>query len=143
MPLTITPPDGAHFDFEEVKTEKGTKSLGDVPLLVWDDLDKARAYYGDEAICMVLDGTSLRVSFQGTARRMKIAGKEDDEIAKSQIDFRPGKRAVGAATPQSRLRAAAAKAGETIGNADVLTKLLERIQSGEISEDDVAALAGI
>src|SRR4051812_38418708 len=93
--LTVEAPAGAEFKLEEVKTARGTKSVGEVPILVWNDLEKARDYYGDEGIQDVLDGTSLRVSFQNIGRRYASAGKSMDEIAEAQLKFRPGKRAVG------------------------------------------------
>ena len=139
--LNVAAPDGAHFDFDEVKTDRGTKSLGDVPLLVWDDLDSCREHYGDEGIMAVLDGTSLKVSFQSIARRYKIAGKSDDEIAKALVDFRPGKRAVGASTPVSRAKRAAKDAAETLGEqADDVTKLLQLVAAGKMSGAQVRQL---
>lgn len=140
MATTVTAPQGAHWEMEEVKTDRGAKSLGDHPILVWDDLDAVRAAYGDEGIKNILDGTSLRVSFQSIARRMTIAGKTDDEIAKAQVEFKPGKRQGGVSTPVSRARRAAEAAAEKTGAGDLLTKLLEKVASGEISQDDLDAL---
>lgn len=137
--LTVTAPDGASFTFDEVKTAKGTKSLGEVPLMVWADASKALAFYGAEGISNILDGTSLRVSFQSIARRYKAANKTDDEIAKAQADFRPGKRAVGASTPTSRARRAADAASSKV-DGDVVTALLEKIAKGELTEADLKAL---
>ncbi len=137
--LTVAAPEGSHFDFEEVKTAKGSESLGYVPLLVWDDVDQARSHYGDEAIKNILDGTSLRVSFQSIARRYKMAGKTDDEIAKAQVEFKPGKRAGGVSTPVSRARAAAKQAAEKV-DGDVVAALLEKIAKGELSQEDLASL---
>ena len=139
--LTVSAPDGADFEYDEVKTAGGTQSLGNVPLLVWKDADKARAYYGDEGILAIMDGTSLRVSFQSIARRHKAAKKTDDEIAKAQIDFRPGKRVVGESTPQSRAKRAAGDVASKLSNPELLTTLLEKIKNGEISEADLASLA--
>lgn len=141
MPSNITTeaPEGAHFEFEEVKTARGTESLGEVPLLVWDDLDKARAFYTDEGILAVLDGTSLRVSFQGTARRLKAANKADDDIAKAQSEFRPGRRQGGQSTPTSRATRAAKSASEKV-NGDAISELLEKIASGQISAETLAAM---
>lgn len=140
--LTVQAPSGAHFEFEEVKTAKGTQTLGDVPILVWDSLDAMRAFYGDEGVLAVADGTSLRVSFQNIARRFRAAKepKSDDDIAKAQVDFRPGKRAVGQSTPQSRAASAAKKAVEKTGGSEAVTKLLEDIASGKLSAADVEAL---
>ena len=141
MTLTVTAPDGAHFDFDELKTARGSQSLGELPILVWDDLEKARAVYGDDGIVAIIDGTSLRVSFQAAARRLALAGKSADEIAQAQISFRPGKRQGGASTPVSRARRAAGDAAEKLGDkADLVSMLLEKIASGQISDEDVAAL---
>lgn len=133
MGVTITAPSGAHFEFEEVKTAKGTKSLGEVPILVWDSLDSATAYYGEAGVVNVLDGTSLRVSFQNIARRFKAAEKSDDDVAKAQVDFRPGKRQGGASTPASRTARLARSAIEKTGNSEAIEKLLARIASGEVN----------
>lgn len=140
--LTVQAPSGSHFEFEEVKTAKGTQTLGDVPILVWDSLDAMRAFYGDDGVLAVADGTSLRVSFQNIARRFRAAKepKSDDDIAKAQVDFRPGKRAVGQSTPQSRAASAARKAVEKVGGSDAVTKLLEDIASGKLSAADVESL---
>lgn len=140
--LTIAAPDGAEFVFENVKTDKGARDLGPQPILVWRDLQKAIAYYGEAGVIGVLDGTSLRVSFQGTARRMAAAGKSHNDIATEQIKFRPGTRVVGAATPESRAARAARKASEAVGaeGADAITKLLEDIAAGRISAADIQSL---
>jgi len=139
--LATAAPSGAHFSYEEVKTNKGTESLGDVPLLVWDDLDACVAFYGEDGIKQILDGTSLRVSFQGMGRRMRAAGKSDDEIAQAQVGFRPGKRQAGASTPASRAGRAAKSAADALGDkADVLTALMKKIAAGELSSDEIEAL---
>lgn len=140
MSTSVTAPTGAHFEYEEVKTDRGTKSLGEVPMLVWDNAEALRTYYTDEGVLSICDGTSLRVSFQGIARRYKAANKSDDEIAKAQIDFRPGRRVVGASTPQSKAAKAAKAAVEKTGNADAVLKLLGDIESGKLSLDDIEAL---
>lgn len=140
--LTLQAPDGAHWEFEEVKTEKGTKSLGkENPILVWDDLDKARAHYTDEGLRSIMDGTSLRVSFQNIIRRGRASNKSFDDIAKLQIDFRPGKRVVGESTPASRV-ARQAKAAAEAGTVseDNMSKLLELIKSGKLGDAEIAAL---
>lgn len=137
--LQVAAPDGAKFDYEEVKTAKGTESLGSVPILVWEDLPKATSFYGEEAIKDILDGTSLRVSFQNIARRLKIAGKTDEEIANAMVAFRPGKRVAGASTPASRAARQAKAATEKVGG-DAVEKLLAKIASGELSEADLQAL---
>ena len=139
--LTIEAPEGAEFEMEEVKTGKGLRSLGQVPILVWAQLPRAIEYYGDEGVRDVLDGTSLRVSFQNIARRFASAGKTMDEIAQAQINFRPGKRVAGVSTPVSRAGNAARKAAEKLGDkADDVTAFLEKISRGEISEEQLKAL---
>ena len=142
MSTSVQAPDGAHWAYEEVKTNKGTESLGsDNPILVWDNLDKARETYGDEGITSVLDGTSLRVSFQNIIRRGKAAKKTVDEIADLQVKFRPGKRVVGESTPASRVaRAAKAAVGEGV-NEDAVLKMLELIKSGKLDNETMEALA--
>lgn len=148
MGLTVQAPTGAHFDFEEVKTAKGTQSLGDVPILVWDDLNAAVEFYGAEGVLNIMDGTSARVSFQSIARRIKGAGKTpegvsiDDAIAAKQLEFRPGKRQAGPVTPAGKAAKAAKAAVEKTGNADAITQLLEKFASGELSEADAMALLG-
>jgi len=139
--LTVVAPEGAHFAFEEVKTDRGTKSLGEVPLLVWDNLEGAVEHYGDEGILAMLDGTSARVSFQSIARRHKIADKSDDDAATAQIAFKPGKRAVGVSTPVSRAKTAAKKAAESLGyNADAVTDLLKLVAEGKLDADKIKSL---
>jgi hypothetical protein len=142
--LTVQAPAGSHFEFREVKTAHGQTSLGQVPILVWDSLDGALAHYGEESILGVLDGTSLLVSYQGTARRMRAAKKSDDEIAKAQVDFRPGTREVGVSTPKSRARNSAAKAAEALGGegGDTIAMFLDRITAGDITKEELAALLG-
>lgn len=140
--LTLQAPDGAEFEFEEVKTNRGQRSLGNVPILCWRDLDKAVAFYGEQGVINSLDGTSLRVSFQGIARRMRLAGKSDDEIAKSQIDFRPGARQGGVSTPVSKAASAARRAaGKFSGSA--ISEFLEKLARGEISEEAFQQVSGI
>lgn len=137
--LTLSAPTGAHFDYDEVKTDRGQKSLGQVPILIWDDLQAAVDHYGVEGIKNVLDGTSLRVSFQGIARRLKAAGKTDDEIAKAELEFRPGKRQGGQSTPASRAANAAKKASEKV-NGDAISQLLNAMAEGKITQEQLAAL---
>lgn len=138
--LATTAPDGAHFEYEEVKTAKGQSSLGNVPILVWDDLTKAIAHYTEDGVRDVLDGTSLRVSFQNIARRYKIANKTDEEIATAMVAFKPGKRTVGASTPASRAARLAKTATEKVGGGEAVEKLLAKIASGELSQADLEAL---
>src|SRR5690606_646092 len=101
----------------------------------------ALEFYGPADFQSIVLGGSLRVAFQSIARRMKQAGKTDDEIAQAQISYRPGKQAVGRTTPKSPARKGAEAAAEKVGG-DVVARLLERIANGEISPDDAAALAG-
>jgi hypothetical protein len=54
--LSIQAPEGAEFVYDEVKTERGQKSLGEWPLLVWRDVEAARIHYGDDAILDILAG---------------------------------------------------------------------------------------
>jgi hypothetical protein len=140
MSLTVVAPEGSHFAFEEVKTAKGTKTLGDVPLLVWDSAVDMVGYYGEEAVLAMADGTSFRVSFQNIARRGRASNKSDDDIAKAQIDFRPGKRTVGASTPASRAASAARRAADKGLDGDALAKLLDRIASGDLPAELRATL---
>ena len=134
-------PEGSHFEREEVKTAKGTESLGEVPILVWDSVPHAIEYYTEEGIQNILDGTSLRVSFQNIARRLKVAGKSDTEIQNAMISFRPGKRAGGVSTPVSRASRAAKAAAEKVGDqGDLVTSLLEKIAKGELSVEDLQTL---
>jgi hypothetical protein len=139
--LTLQAPEGATFEEEEVKTARGTKSLGEVPILTWQSLEKAREYFGDEGILDILDGTSLRVSYQNIARRYAQVGKSMDEIAQAQINFRPGKRAVGVSTPVSKARNAAGRAAEKLGDqAENITSFLEKVARGEISDEQLKVL---
>jgi hypothetical protein len=135
-------PAGARWAQEEVKTKGGTESLGTVPILVWDNLEAARNYYGEEGLLAVLDGTSLRVSFQSIARRFRTAKKTDDELQTAQVNFKPGKRVVGAPTPESKVRKAAAVAAEKTGNAEGIEKLLAAIADGKLSQNDIDQLVG-
>jgi hypothetical protein len=138
--LQVAAPNGAHFEYEEVKTAKGAESLGSVPILIWDSLKDAVEFYGgEEAITDVLDGTSLRVSFQNIARRLKIAGKTDEDIADAMLKFRPGKRTAGVSTPASRAARQAKAATEKVGG-DAVEKLLAKIAAGELSAADLEAL---
>jgi hypothetical protein len=140
--LTVKAPNGAHFEFRKVKTAKGTKDLGEVPILVFDTVGGLVEHYGEEGVLSTEDGTSILVSMQGIARRMRIAGKTDDEIAAAQVAFKPGTREVGVSTPKSRARNAAAKAAEKLGGTggDIIAALLERVANGDISEAELAEL---
>lgn len=142
MSITVQAPEGAHFEYETVKTKKGTEDLGEVPILVWDRVDAAVAFYGEEGICNILDGTSVRVSAQSIARRMKATGKfSDDEIAAKQLEFRPGKRVGGASKPENRAAKAAKSASEKVAP-DVIEALMKKVISGELSEADLRSLVG-
>jgi hypothetical protein len=141
-PLSTAAPSGAHFEYEEVRTKGGTVKLGEVPILVWDSLDSAVAFYGEAGLLAIADGTSLRVSFQNIARRARQANKTDDDIAQAQVGFRPGKRQVGESTPGSRVAKAAKQAVDKGGDADAIEKFLAKVAAGEFSAEDLAALAG-
>jgi hypothetical protein len=141
MPLTVQAPDGFHFEFEEVKTARGTKTLGEVPILVCDSSSAAVATYGEEGVKNILDGTSLRVSMQSIARRMRLQGKSEDEIATQQIAFRPGTRQVGQSTPVSRAARAAKQAAEKV-DGDALASFLDLVAKGAISSEDLQKFTG-
>lgn len=147
MTLTVQAPAGAHFEMEEVKTKKGAESLGEVPILVWDEFQPMVDTYGEEGIRNIADGTSLRVSFQSIARRLKVAvkaGEEDglnDKIAAAQVAFRPGKRVGGAAKPENKAARAAKSASEKIGNPDLVARFLEKVARGEIGAEDLESLS--
>lgn len=141
MPTTVPAPDGAEWSYEEVKTTKGTESLGkENPILVWHDLDKLRSYIGDDGLLAVADGTSLRVSYQNIVRRGLAGKKSIDEVAKLQVDFRPGKRVVGESTPASRVARQAKAAVEAGVDEDKIAKLLELAKSGKLTDDVLEAI---
>lgn len=141
--LTVTAPDGAVFDFEEVKTDSGQRSLGSVPILRWTDGHKALEFYTPEKIADILDGTSLRVSFQSIARRARAKGASDDDIARKQLEFRPGKREIGESTPASRAASAAKRASTAIGGdgGDLIAAFLAKVAKGEIDRDTLARIS--
>ena len=139
MTLTVKAPDGAEFVFEKVKDKNGTRDLGEVPILCYRTLNALVEKYGEEGIVNTEDGTSLRVSFQGIARRMKAKGKTDDEIGQAQLDFKPGTREVGIPTPASRAAKAAKQASEKV-DGDVIAALLDKVAKGELSLDDIKSL---
>lgn len=142
--LTVSPPDGAVFEYSEVKTNSGQTSLGNVPLMKWEDATKAVEYYGEDGVLNILNGTSLCVSFQGIARRGRAKGESDDQIAQKQVEFRPGKRAVGASTPTSRAGRSARAAAEALGGdgGDLIAELMRKIAAGELSRDTLESLRG-
>lgn len=139
--LTVAAPAGAHFEMEEVKTKKGTETLGLVPILIFDEYQALLDKYGEEGIRNIADGTSVRVSFQSIARRLKAAGKDDNTIAQAQLDFKPGTRVGGVAKPENKAARAAKQASEKIGDPDLVTKFLEKVARGELSGADLAALS--
>lgn len=133
-------PEGAQWIWDEVRTGHGKESLGEVPLLEWLDANGAVALYGMEGVLAALNGTSFTVSYQGIARRMKLAGKSNEEIATAILAFRPGNRNVAAPTPVSRARKAAADAA-SVANGDAIAALLAKIARGEIVVDDSGNIA--
>jgi hypothetical protein len=140
--LSVQAPDGAHWDWSEVKTARGTQSLGEVPILAWDSLEKAQAFYGEESALAAFNNTGLRVPFQSIARRGRVSGKLDaNGIAQEQLDYRPGQVERAQSTPASRAKSAAARAAETLGgeSADVLAEFLNRFASGQLSIEQLRA----
>lgn len=136
MPTQVAAPEGASWKYEEVKTNKGTESLGsDNPILVWEDMTKAQEFYGEEGILAVMDGTSLRVSFQNITRRGKAGKKSIDDIAEAQVKFRPGKRVVGESTPATRSARAAKQAAEAGVSEDLIAKVLELAKAGKLTNE--------
>lgn len=144
------PPAGFTFDWDEVKGDHGQLSFGQRPLLTVEEsqagADALMAFYGPEGVGRIYNGTSGRVQFQGIARRITQKGKkegwDDDkinaEIAKAQLEYRPGKRQAGQSTAQSRAANAAKKAAGKIGG-DAIASMLEKVAS--MSAEDRAALA--
>jgi hypothetical protein len=135
METTVAAPAGAEWIYEEVATGGGKESLGQVPLLEWKELQGCVDHYGVEGVLASLDGTSLRVSYQSIARRMKSAGKSNDEIATAIVNFKPGRRVVAAPTPVSRAKSAAAKAAESV-NGDALAAFLAKVAAGAVKLDE-------
>lgn len=144
------PPPGSKFIFDEVKTDRGQTSLGQVPLLEWgDDEASVRSmidYYGYEGVANIVNGTSAKVSFQSIARRLKTRQNKgvpnpatDEEIAKAQIDFRPGKREGGSSTPASRAANEAKKLASAVSG-DGMAELFRKIANKEIPEDTLRAM---
>jgi hypothetical protein len=141
------PPEGAHWEFKEVSTNFKKESLGERPILIWDEVDGARKHYGDEGVCDSLNGTSLLVSYQGIARRITISGQNpgegkeplsdeeiDNAVATAILEFRPGKRAqvtpAGAAARQAK--AVAEQLGDQAGDlGEFLARLKAKIAAGE------------
>lgn len=141
---TLTnPPPGARFEYDEVKTDRGQKSLGQCPILTWDEseegLNGAIAFYGASGVGRFVNGTSLRVSCQGIIRRGKAAGKPDDQLAKDQLEFRPGSRQGGQSTPVSRAANATRKAAQKVSG-DSIAELMNKIAEDEGFRNQLAAL---
>lgn len=140
--LTVQAPEGAHFDFSEVKTNRGTQSLGNVPILVWDSIEAAVKFYGEEAALAAFNNTGLRVPFQSIARRGRVSGKLDaNGIAQEELEYKPGQVERAPSTAASRAKSAAAKAAEALGEdgADTLTTLMQKFASGELTLADLKA----
>lgn len=137
------PPPGARFEYDEVKTDRGQKSLGQVPILTWDESEEgfngALAYYGAAGIARFINGTSARVSFQGILRRGKQANKTDEQMALDQLNFRPGSRQGGQSTPVSRAANATRKAAQKISG-DSIAELMAKLAEDESFRNQVAAL---
>lgn len=143
--LSLEAPDGARWDYGEVKTNRGTQSLGKVPILVWDDPQKAIEFYGQEAFLAAFNNTGLRVPFQSIARRKRVAGVVDaNEIAQEMIDYKPGETERAAPTAASRAASAAKRATEALseGGKDLFTTLLDKVAKGEISEAQLQSMLG-
>lgn len=140
MPVTVAAPPGAKWLYDEVRTNNGQVSLGEVPLLEWEEVDGMIAFFGKAGVLQLANGTSSWVSYQGIARRMKRAGKSDDEIAEAELKFRPGERQVGASTPESRARRAAGSAAEKIGG-DTIVELLSSLEA--MSEEERAEVLAL
>ena len=140
--VTVAAPAGSHFDFETVKDKQ--ENEWEVPMLIWDDFQKMVEYYGAEGILRIADGTSLRVVFQGAARRIMQAKEPGtvDDIAKAQVEYKPGERRGSTeATPATKAGRAAKKAADARPeSADLIAKLLEKIANGEMSAEDLEAL---
>lgn len=139
------PPPGASFDYDEVKTDRGQKTLGPAPLLTWDETDEGLAaaisFYGASGVGRFVNGTSLRVSCQAIARRGKTATppKSDEQIAKEQLEFRPGSRQGGQSTPVSRAAAATRKAAAVV-NGDAITEMMNRMATDPAFRASLASL---
>lgn len=126
MPVVTTAaPAGSHFDFESVKDKQ--ENEWEVPMLIWDDFQKMTEYYGAEGILRIADGTSLRVVFQGIARRVMQAKEPGtlEDIAKGQVEYKPGeRRGASESTPVSRAGRMARKAAEAKPeSADLIAKI--------------------
>lgn len=138
-----SPPPGARFEYDEVKTDRGQKSLGLCPILTWEETDEghqgALAYYGVSGIARFINGTSLRVSCQGIIRRGKAAGKTDEKMAEEQLAFRPGSRQGGQSTPASRAASASKKAAGKFSG-DSIAEMMNRLATDEAFANQIRAL---
>lgn len=138
--LSVTAPVGARFDIETVSTKGGTEKF-QAPILVWENTEAMVAHYSEQGILDMADGTSLRVAFQAAARRGYTKNKSFDEIAQSQIAYKPGKRSGATSTPSN---VTARKAKEAIEKnpeaASEVQKLLEGIASGKFTLADLQSL---
>lgn len=146
-------PAGAHWEFNEVSTNHGKDPLGEQPILVWDNVEGAKAHYGEEGVINSLNGTSLLVSYQGIARRIAIANaaKEGNTVEKTQADvaeavlkFVPGKRQE--PTPAGAAARSAKALAEQVGEkgagaiAKLLNQIREKMASGELTAEELEAL---
>jgi hypothetical protein len=144
------PPPGFKWDWDEVKGDHGQLSFGQRPILTALDGEEGGQgllkFYGWDGIARIYNGTSGRVQFQGVDRRITQKGKkegwDEDKInaicAEEQLKYRPGKRASGQSTAQSRAAAAAKKASGRIGG-DAIASMIERV--AKMSEEERNALA--
>ena len=138
--VTVAAPTGAHFEIEEVATKGGTEKF-EAPILVWEDLNALRDHIGEQGILDMSDGTSLRVAYQAAARRGHVKGKTFDEIAQSQLDYKPGKRSGATSTPANRTaRMAKELVDKSPEAADEVQKLLASIASGKFKLEDLKAI---
>lgn len=149
-----SPPKGASFDWDEVKGDRGQKSLGNRPLLTWEESESGIAgaieYYTAEGVARIVNGTSVRVTAQSIARRTVEKGlkegwdddKINNEIARLQLEYRPGKRQGGQSTAQSRAANAAKKAAGKISG-DAIATLLDRVASASPAELEALRALGI
>lgn len=138
MATTVDAPRGAHWEYVEVRTNHGKRSLGEAPVLEWDDVEAARQFYGEEALKQLLE-IGVKNQYLRLARTGRIRGMTDDEIARSQLSYKPGQRQ--ARSPVGKVSKAARAAAER-ASPDVVAALLEAIARGEITADDLRAIAG-
>ncbi len=138
--LTIAAPAGSHFEIEEVATKGGAEKF-EAPILIWDTTEALVAHLGEEGVIAMADGTSLRVAYQAAARRGHTKGKSFDEIAASQVEYKPGKRSGASSTPQNKTaRMAKELVDKNPDAAEEVQKLLAGLASGKFSLDDLKAM---